>query len=228
MENYLFTPTEIALHWRVRLHGWLAARHDNHALYQQFVTDLHLKELEQDKIGYHLPKSYLIVTSEIARFYHVRDKILLRIHHKDFAKKQAAIDDELNRLAEERTELKAYRAQEKTDLDRLRLKLKSIKQNDDRIAMESRIAKAESKLRNTDESIKECENRLARLEQTKRDNLTRWHKQVSSIEKTIELSVSDYLKAATSKIETVYGFTEFTHEIAKYDSEMLKTINGEY
>lgn len=228
MDNYSFTPIVVVIHWYIRLRSWFVAHHDNRALYKQFTMDQHLDKLKKENISYNLPKSYPIVTNEITRYYHIRDRILMKIHHDEYASKQIAIDNRLKELESEHALLKDRRRIEKDYLDKLRSKKRQTKDSLNYIALESRISKAISTLNNTDHAIKNCENQVSNLIHTKKDNLTTWNKQIAITEKTIEMAIGLYIKRATKKIELVYGFTEFAHEVAGYDAEMQKTIKGEY
>ena len=228
METYTYVPKEIQITWRAKLHSNLAAWHDNKALYKQFINDQHLEKVKDSEIGYYLPKSYLIITDEVKRYYSIREKELLRMHRKEYASKQTEIDKRTSELENEHAMLKTNRVKEKNDLDALKTKLKSAKIDDDRIAIESRISQAESKLRNTDVAIKNCENEVSSLVKTKKKNLVAWDNQVKTVEKVVEIAIGDYIKKATKRIELVYGFTNYTHQIAKYDNEVLKKVKGEY
>lgn len=228
METYTYAPKEIQITWRAKLHSNLAAWHDNKALYKQFINDQHLEKVKDSEIGYYLPKSYLIITDEVKRYYSIREKELLRMHRKEYASKQTEIDKRTSELENEHEMLKTNRVKEKNDLDALKAKLKSAKIDDDRIAIESRISQAESKLRNTDVAIKNCENEVSALAKTKKKNLVAWDNQVKTVEKVVEIAIGDYIKKATKRIELVYGFTNYTHQIAKYDNEILKKVKGEY
>ena len=228
MEEYTFEPTAVVIHWYIRQRSWFVSKHDNRALYKQFTMDQHLDKLEKENISYHLPKSYPIVTNEITRLCNIRDRILIKIHHDEYSKKQIAIDNRIKELESEHELLKNRRKSEKDDCDKLQNKIRSTNDSNNYIALESRISKAESTLKNTDAAIKNCEDQVKILLHTKKDNLTNWNKQIAIVEKTIEMAISNYIKRATNKIESVYGFTEFTHFVEKYDLEMQKTIKGEY
>jgi hypothetical protein len=228
MENYVFEPNGVVIHWYTKLHARLAAFHDKHVLYKQFTSDQHLDKLESENIGYHLPKSYPIVTNEIERLYQIRDKILIKHHHNDFKERQTAIDNRLKELENEHELLKNRRVAEKESLDELKAKKRSEKDPNNIIALESRISKAMTTLNNTDAAIKHCENQTSALVHAKKDNLDNWGKQVAMIEKTIEMEIGNYIKKATARNESAYGFTEFTHFVGKYDEEMQKIIKGEY
>lgn len=228
MEDYKFIVIQTVVGWHHRFHSWLIAIHDNRALYKQFTIDQHLDKMEKENIGYKLPKSYPVITNEITRLYNIRDRIIIDMHHNKFASKQIAIDNRLKELENEHELLKNRRKAEKEDLDKLRQRKRSTSDSSNIIALESRISKAESTVNNTDSVIKNCENQVANLLHTKKDNLVNWRKQITDVEKTLEVVIGNYIKRATRKIESVYGFTEFTHYVAKYDAEMEKTVEGEY
>ena len=228
MDNYIFTPQGFAVHWRVRSHNKAIARHDRRALYKQFQNDLHLDKLEAKNISFVLPKLYNISTNEINYLYTVRNTILIRFHNRYYAVVQRYIDSRINDLEREHALLKNRRVDEKKYLDNLTAKLKRTKDHQDYIALQSNVAKASTALTNTDSAIKGCEDEVAGLIRAKKDNLANWHKQVEIIEDVIETAIGNYIKRATSKIELEYGFTNFTHNIAKYNDEITKIIEGVY
>lgn len=228
MDNYTFSQIEVVVPWYTRFYSRLVAKHDNRALYRQFRLDLHLDKLEKENIGYKLPQAYPIATNEITRLYIVRDRMIIKIHHDNYSKKQAAIDNRIKELEDEHVLLKNRLTFEKEDLSKLRTKKHSTSDSGDVIALESRISKAESTLRNTETAIKNCETQVANLMHTRKDNLANWAKQIAFIEKTIEISIGKYVKRATKKIESKYGFTNYTHAVGQYDKEMQVLVKGEY
>lgn len=223
-----FTLIKVVIPWHIRLYSRFAAMHDNRVLFRQFKLDLHLDKLEKEKISYKLPSTYPISTNELTRLYNVRDRIIIKIHHDDYSKKQIAIDNDIKKLEDEHALLQNRLAFEKEDLSKLRIKKQSTTDSNDIIALESRISKAESAIQNTESTIKKCETQTAELIRTRKKNLSNWAKQIAFIEKTVELSVESYIKNATKKIETTYGFTEFVHAIGRYDEEMQILTKGEY
>lgn len=228
MEEYTYTPIDVVIHWYTRFRSWLVSKRDNRALYKQFSTELHLDKLEKEDISYVLPETYLIVTNEIKQLYNVRDEILIKMHHKDYVKKQAAIDDKLKELESEHELLKTHRTEERVNYDKLRNKLKNIKNSEDHIALESRVSQAHTKLINTDAAIKNNEKRVSELIHAKKLNYDNWGKQIKLVEKVIDDAIVKYIKRSTKKIELSYGFTAFTYETADYDDEMKKIVKGEY
>ena len=228
MEEYKFEPKGIVIHWYIRLGYWLVAKRDNRVLYKQFTTDLHLDKLKKEDISYVLPEKYLVSTNKIGHLYNVRDEILIKIHHREYVDKQNAIDNRIKELESEHVLLKDRRVDEKDHYDKLRKKLKSIKNSEDLIAMQSRVSQAHAKLKNTDAAIKKCENQVSELVRTKKLNYTNWGKQIKLVEKTVENAIAKYTKSATKSIELKYGFTSFVHDVAKYDNDLKKIINGDY
>lgn len=228
MDNYFFTPRIINLTWYTRFHNRLNANHDNRALLKQFRSEFHLDKLESENISYSLPKIYPIATNEITYLYHVRDRIINRLHSRHYATAQNAADDYIKELESEYSFLKKRRITEKAELDRLKIKLRNTKTSLDHIAVEANIATAKAKLENTDSAILNNENKKAELVRIKKSNLADWRKQVKSVEKIIEIAIGNYIKRSTRNIELRYGFTNFTHNVAKYDADMIKTTEGDY
>ena len=229
MESYKVELTEIVIHWYIRLHNWLTAKRDKRVLYKQFKSDLHLDKLQQENISFSLPKSYPINVNEIEYLYNVCDRILEQIHQDTYVKKQKAIDVETARLITDQSTYKERRVIEKKEVDRLRAKQNRPNMtDDDAIALESSISKAESALKNTDSTIAHCKDQIEQLALTKKANVKTWQKQVKNLEKVVEATIGRYVKNATRKIEKTYGFTNFTHDVKKYDTKQLEMIKGDY
>ncbi len=228
MEDYKFKQIDVVIHWYTRVRSWFVAKRDNRILYKQFSTDLHLDKLEKEDISFVLPESYLIVTNEIKKLYNVRDEILVKLHHKEYVDKQVGIDNKVKELEKEHELLKTYRISEKNDYNKLYAKLKSTKNSEDYIALESRVSQAYSKLKNTDSAIKNCEDQVSMLIKAKKTNYTDWNKQIELVEKAVDDAIVKYIDRSTKKIGLHYGFTTFKYQVAKYDKELEKIINGEY
>lgn len=228
MEDYTFEPIDVVIHWYTRVRSWFVAKRDNRILFKQFSTDLHLDKLEKEDISFVLPESYLITTNEIKKLYNVRDEILVKLHHKEYVNKQTKTDNKIKELEKEHELLKTYRVSEKNDYNKLYAKLKSIKNSEDRIALETRVSQAYSKLRNTDAAIKNCENRVSLLVKTRKTNYGNWGKQIELVEKAIDDAIVKYIDRSTRKIGLHYGFTTYRYSVANYDKELEKIINGDY
>ena len=228
MENYSFTQIDIVVHWYTRMRSWFISKRDNRILYRQFSTELHLDKLEKENISFVLPESYLIITNEIKQLYNVRDEILIKMHHKEYAAKQIAIDDKIEKLKTEHDTLKLHRIDEKKYYDRVFAKLKTIKHSGDYIALETQVSQARSKYKNTDSAIKHCENQITSLIRTKKANFDNWSKQIELVEKAIDDIIVKYINRATKKIGLHYGFTTFKYNVEDYNNKLKKIINGDY
>lgn len=225
MEENTFKYKQIQLHWRVRLRSWLISHHDGRALLKQFESELHLNELGNKSVK---PTSYPIAANEIVYLYHTRDKILIRLHTKDYAPKQIAIDQRLKDLENEHEFLKNRCQNEKSDLEILRTKLRSTKNPVTRLSLASSVDTASKKVCNTNTAIKECENKSNRLLRTRQGNIEEWNTQVKNVEKTIEIAIENYVKRAARRIESKHGVTQYTHAVAHYDDDIINQINGDY
>lgn len=228
MEEYSFKPIDVVIHWYTRFRSWLVSKRDNRILYKQFASDFHLEKMEKEDVGFILPDSYLIETSEIKQLYNVRDEILVKLHDKEYVDKQSSIDKRIKELEKEHESLKSYRVIEKNDYSKLSTKLNKIKNSEDYIALESRVSQAYSKLKNTEALIENCENNVASLIKLKKTNYTNWDKQIELVEKTIDDSIVKYINRSTKKIGLHYGFTKFKYKVANYDDKLKSIINGEY
>lgn len=228
MEEYTYSPIAIVIHWYIRLRNWLVSKRDNRSLYKQFTTDLHLDKLEKEEISFKLPEKYPIVTSEIKHLYNVRDEIIIKLHDKDYTKKQIAIDNRIKEYEGEYELLRARRIEEKQNYDKLRAKLRATKNSEDIIALQTRVNVASTKLDNTDAAIESCKNHVSELLRTRKMNLENWTKQVKLVEKTIDDAIIKYIERSTKKIKLSYGFTDFTYEEYGYENELQKIVRGEY
>lgn len=228
MQQYTFEPKPVALTWWSKLYSWYISIHDNRALYTQFVTDLHLEGKDEDKKSYYLPKKYPIVTSELKRLYAQRDKSILKIYPNGYSDKQVAIDKRLADIKNDRALLVRHAANEEKDMAELKGIYSHEKSPASRIACKANIEKVKSSIRNTELKIKNLDNEELELQLVKKNNKENWKNQIVDIEKTIELEINKYIKRSTKKIETKYGFTDFVHDIAKYDEDLVKKVKGEY
>lgn len=228
MEQYRLELIDIVVHWYIRFHSWIMAKRDKRVLLKQFKTDLHLEKMQQENISFTLPKSYPINANEIDYIYNVRDRILNRLHHDNYATKQKAIDKEVAHLKDNLETYKNRRIMEKRELERLIAKRKKNLTDDDSIALESNIASAASALQNTDATVNRCKEQIEELADTKKANIKTWQKQVNNLERTIEATIGRYIKNATRKIELTYGYTNYTHQVKKYDVKQLEIIKGGY
>lgn len=226
MDGYVFDPRNLYVNRRSRVKKFFIINHDNRALYRQFKSNFHLDKLEAVNISYHLPKKYLVETNEVTYFYNMRDKVLTRVYRNEYAKIQSNIDEAVKEQEKEHSFLKDQREKEKKELTKLRNKKAS--HSDDVIALEALTSEAEARLDNTNKAIKDCENKISNLIRTRKDNLARWRSQVKILEKNTEITINNYTKMATRSIESKYGFTNFVHDIAKYDNDMQKVIKGDY
>lgn len=225
MEDYTYKYKQFQLHWKVRLHSFVAAYFDRRTLLKQFERKLNLGEIGENG---ELPESYMVDMNEIKYLHNIRNKILVRCHEKDYAVKQVAIDKRMNELKQESNNLRIRLEFEQQKLEDFKAKCKAEKNPANKVVAQAGMSECKTKIKNMKIELNGKVAEEENLQKLKVANLESWKKQVKFTEETIAMAARAYVKRATRLVEKKYGLSTYEYNKRSYDAEMMKQINGEY